>query len=160
MPPVTIPARVTVLRVRRGVLDVAKVHRLWRWLYKRKPRLDFEGWKLRRIVGALEKAAQGKRAEWGMPVQSSDLFRHLRPYDIEGYLEKHDYIADGCFHLSLAIWRTPAELHHLYHTLLHLQEQEMLEDVWQEIAKAVVMFELTPGCTDYFFLTLLEEESG
>ncbi len=158
MPPLTIPAGLTLARIPRSRLKFERVEALFERLRKRKPYLDYDDWKLLQIVEFLKAKSEGKQVSWEMPVQSSDLFGNPRPYNIEGFLERHYYIGYGRLKLSLAVWGTQAQLHHLFGTMSKLAEHPFFESENEHFFRALQLFELTPGDDRYFFITLLVEE--
>jgi hypothetical protein len=93
-----------------------------------------------------------------MPVQGSDYFGNLRPYDIETFLDFHYYIGYGRLKLSLAVWDTPEQLHILFGTLNMLACHPFFEDDEELFCGALHLFELTPGDDTHFFLSFLVEE--
>jgi hypothetical protein len=158
MPAVTIPATITLGRVRRDSLDPRRVRKVKSRLAKSSSRLESEDWKVRRVLAFLGARSGGATTTWSMPIQGRDLFGEPRPYDIDHFLFSHVYIAKDGTRAALAVWESQEELHWLFATIQRLAAHPFFDAEMAMFMPALKLFELTPGEDRYFFYSFIESE--
>lgn len=157
MPPVTIPAAITLGRVGRDVLAPTRLRRVKARLARQNENLEHDDWRIERVRRSLASRSGAALAKWSMPIQARDFYGEPRPYDIDHFLFSHVYVAKRSLRTALAVWETPEELHWLFDTIQRVTGHPFFEAQRAMFMPALKLFELTPGEDRFFFYSFIDD---